>query len=222
MSFDDAVSIVLSALCARGPGGAWEALSPLTPLLLRAGPVPRGGPLTHDFVVPGRAVGWNVFDHGGAGWIRDLRPWAAGFVPPDALAAVEECPFHGGPLIGPAGPVLKLYATTEAQAGIDAIGLDLTRDGLRRRRSYRHEPAAGPHVAHGLTVSLPGEKVSHDTIFVPSAPLSVLLDRGAPPWLAGVDRALAPAFVLRSVAWEVDRYETGEVVADCLVAIGTR
>ena len=229
--FSRALDLALDALARRGPPGGAALLAEMRPLLLRAGPVPRRGPLTHDLIVPGEAVGANVFEHGrGLGLREAMLDHAARMGQRSAVEALFARPgttWAGGLLQRREGPRIKLYAVSpEPQRGVD-----ITPRGEARWRSYHAPfPLEWPSVdwpppqeaeSHRLITVLGDEKRTLNVIFRPGAPLAPLLRLGAPSWLAELDAALAPlGFTSRSVAWELDLHADGRVETDALIAIG--
>ena len=134
--FSDALDLALEALARRGPAGGDAVLAAMRPLLLAAGPVPSRGPLTHDLVVPGAAVGANVFEHGRAlGLDAALHGFATGLGRgPEAASLLGEpgTSWAGGLLRRPGETRLKLYRV----APEPPLGVDLTARGPERWRRY--------------------------------------------------------------------------------------
>lgn len=230
--FSDALDLALEALARRGPAGGDAVLAAMRPLLLAAGPVPSRGPLTHDLVVPGAAVGANVFEHGRAlGLDAALHGFATGLGRgPEAASLLGEpgTSWAGGLLRRPGETRLKLYRV----APEPPLGVDLTARGPERWRRYvppfpldwpgAEWPPPQPGESHRLITVLGEEKRTLNVIFRPGAPLEPLLALGAPTWLRGLDgRSRALGFPLRPVAWELDLYADGRREVDVLVALGS-
>jgi hypothetical protein len=131
----------VDAACAHlGLGEPWRGL------LLRAGPTPLRGPLTHDLLMPGTKRGLNVFPHGRAiGLVETLVDVSTGSAD---LLRIPGVAWAGGVAFGPDGPRLKLYAVDglaalRAHIGVDpaeppgamAVGVEIGRASCRERVS---------------------------------------------------------------------------------------
>lgn len=229
--FSEALDLTLGELARHGPPGGAAVLGVMRGLLLRAGPVPRRGPLTHDLIVPGRSVGANIFEHGrDLGLKAALLGYAEGLAQGSTVGALfgrQGIQWAGGLLQSPEGPRIKLYAVSPEPAR----GVDVDARGERRWRSYHPPfaldwpgvawPPAQPGESHRLITVLGEEKRTLNVLFQTSASLKPLLELGAPAWLGGLDAALRGlGFALRPVAFELDLYADGRVERDMLVAVG--
>ena len=168
--FAGTLDALVDAFGARAGGVELAPLAPWRALAGRIGPTPRSGPLTHDLLPPTpRAptrVGLNVFGHDAAtseAVAETARAWAALWLGDDAAHWIDEVPrttrfaWNGGALIADGAPRLKLYFTMARPDGLVpifgvlgrepvpsalAVGVDLTRDGPARVRTY-HRPTPG-------------------------------------------------------------------------------
>ncbi len=249
----------LMAQRARVPFHA-HALHPWIELAESAGPVSSEGPLTHDLLLPakreGASYGLNVFQHAKPIPFDDCaKSFAQAFLGTDEhvteVLSVPDIKAHGGVLCTGGSLSLKLYFTDGLgalektlgleSAGADAFGVDVTSEGLCRARRYLRvdDPAskegflpARPSVSHRLLTQLDGEgqKVTYNTIFLPSAPATELSAFARAAEDSGFDHHLvtelstlvdAAGHSLRAVAHEVDAYADGTRSTDALVALGS-
>jgi hypothetical protein len=232
---------------------AWIALA------AARGPSPRTGPLRHDLLLPtpdapGRR-GLNVFGDPDDGAIRALVHAQLPLLGP-SLASASDATWNAGIYQDADGVRVKLYLTGAFHAAvrdwplpvaadhIAAVGMDLSPQGVSRRRVYldARAPAAGTLAvgrhfatplpwpwhdrasAHGLlTVGLDTGKCTRNWIFRPDAPLEAL--RAALPpahqdaLYAGTAAPLPPGLAWAPVALEADTYPDGRVSLDWLLTV---
>ena len=221
------------------------AFDPWVELAALAGPVPRRGPLSHDILLARRGTksfGLNVFAHDpGLPFARVAHSWARDFLgaSPDPVLDVPGVRVHGGVAVRASELVLKLYATDglpelAGRLGVEladavAIGVDVTRRGLERARTYHPAPpgALPASGSHRLVTLLrgTGAKRTDNVIFRPEAPVADLLALGDPAVdvelvAALTDLARGHGLSLRAVAHETDHFDDGRVETDALVAAG--
>jgi hypothetical protein len=235
-SFRATLTDLLSALN-KGPVPA--CAEPWLDAAAELGPLnPPQGPLTHDVLVPGTALGLNVFAHPRIAEIATA--WAHRWLSAEAatraaaVLSLERTTWHGGFQSSASNLKLKLYATTQvprvlaalsahAPHAPEAVGLDVTPEGITRVRTY-HAPddsllegwpaepwpqMRGPGISHRLITVLGDEKRTLNTIFLPSAPLSSLPG----------SEALVTGFKLAPAAHELDVYRDGRRETDLLVTL---
>ena len=248
----------LMAQRARVPFHA-HALHPWIELAEGVGPVSSEGPSTHSLLLPakrdGASYGLNVFQHAKAIPFDDCaKSFAKAFLGSDEhvteVLAIPGIKAHGGVLCTGGSLRLKLYfseglnalekALSLEPAGADAFGVDVTSEGLCRARRYLRvdDPASKegflpgrPSVSHRLLTQLEGDgqKVTYNTIFLPSSPATELSAFARAADDSGFDHHLvtelstladAAGHSLRAVAHEVDAYADGTRSTDALVALG--
>lgn len=197
MSWADLVALVLRHMDEGAPP-SWAAIrARCAELLLRAGPTPARGPLSHDLVWAGDKRGVNCFDGPEfGGWLCD-----------------------GG---GVREKRYRLGGAGEAE-GFDLVdGLAVRHRVYRRVGQLPGWPPRLPGESHRLLVERPGEKTARNIIFQTAAELGPLRELLDPPWLRPLERAVhAAGWRLLPVAWEEDHWEDGRVEAEILVALGS-
>jgi hypothetical protein len=245
--FRAALEALLEAAFARAGASVPSWFAPWIELVAEAGPMRPEGPLTHDLLLPAEdrapQIALNVFSLDITGAAIDLIGAQA-----RQLFAIDGSRWHGGIAWRDGQPRLKLYASSATDAilahlgvtappGAMAVGVDLTRDGVSRVRSY-HAPDPTllvgfrapwwpdtPQIARRIVTALGAERRTLNTIFETGADLEPALALGPraidPAWGAELAaRVAAEGFVLRPAAHEIDVWADGRVEGDLLVAIG--